>query len=320
MRVLVTGGRGFVGHATTLALLDAGHNVDVLTRSANRGRIPTNVGIVVANLTNREAVFSALENRSYDGVVHAAAVTNNRESFAEPLRYFDVNLGGTSNLLASLARQRPVRFVYTSTNSVYGSRHAGALSEDLDPHPTSPYAASKLAAERLVACQAETGALSAITLRLFNVAGAAGDLGDSDSTRLIPGILEVAAGERPELTINGDGKVKRDYIHALDVAHAIVLALTHTERGKSHVYNVGTGTGFTILDLVDAVEALVGRNIPVRHGPLKPEPPVLVANSALIHRDLGWRPHLSHLATIISDAWRVKSQAIHLADSNEIEK
>lgn len=308
MRVLVTGGRGFLGHAVTLALLDDGHQVDVLSRSAERGKIPGAADVLAADIADRAAVRHALADRVYEGVVHAAALTNGRESFAQPIRYFDVNVGGTANLLAALADQDGPApgLVYTSTNTVYGSIHAGQLREEQEPHPESPYAASKLAAEQLVAYHARTGAIGAVTLRVFNIAGAVDGVGDGDPSRLIPAVLSVAAGARTCLTVNGAGDAVREYTHVRDVAHAVRLAIPAARPGSHRVYNVGTGDGATVLDLVAAAEHITGRPIALEHGPSKPEPHVLVADARRIKEELGWSPKYSGLCDLLSDAWAAR--------------
>lgn len=165
------------------------------------------------------------------------------------MRYYDANVGGTANLLDALAASgsESPRFVLASTNNVYGTRD-GSLSEDLELHPESPYAASKVAAEQLVTYQAATGALAATVLRLFNVAGAIDGITDTDTRRLIPGVLAVAAGERPTFAVNGDGGAVREYTHVRDAAAAVVVALTGGETGKTRCYNVGTGRGVSVLD------------------------------------------------------------------------
>ena len=308
MRALVTGGKGFIGQAVVRALLTDGHQVDVLSRTSDRGRLPKAAAVLVADITDRAEVRKAIGTTPYQAVVHLAALTNARESFDQPVQYYDVNVGGTANLLDALAASgaEPPRFVLASTNNVYGTRD-GALSEDLELHPESPYAASKVAAEQLVTYQAATGALAATILRLFNVAGAVDGITDKDTRRLIPGVLAVAAGERPTFAVNGDGGAVREYTHVLDAAAAIVAALPGGAVGKTRHYNVGIGQGFSVLDVVRTVELVTGRAIPVEHRPAKPEPRTLVADKSRITTETPWRPSYSELPTVVTDAWTARS-------------
>lgn len=310
MRALVTGGRGFVGQAVVRALLAEGHQVDVMSRTSDRGRLPELAAVLVADITDRAEMRKAIGTTPYQAVVHLAALTNARESFTQPVQYYDVNVGGTANLLDALeaSGSEPPQFVLASTNNVYGTRD-GALSEDLELRPESPYAASKVAAEQLVTYQAGTGALAATVLRLFNVAGAIDGITDTDTRRLIPGVLAVAAGERPTFAVNGDGGAVREYTHVRDAAAAVVVALTGVETGKTRCYNVGTGQGASVLDVIRVAERVTGRVIPIEHRPARPEPRTLVADPSRITTEAAWRPSHSELAAILTDAWNGRSIA-----------
>lgn len=311
MRALVTGGKGFIGQAVVRALLADGHQVDVVSRTPDRGRLPEPATVLVADITDRDEIRKAVGTTPYQGVVHLAALTNARESFDQPVRYYDANVGGTANLLEALAASgsKPPRFVLASTNNVYGTRD-GSLSEDLELRPESPYAASKVAAEQLVTYQAATGALAATVLRLFNVAGAIDGITDTDTRRLIPAVLAVAAGERPTFAVNGDGGAVREYTHVRDAAAAIVVALAGGETGKTRCYNVGTGRGVSVLDVIRASERVTGRPITVEHRPARPEPRKLVADTSRITTDTAWQPSHSELAAIVSDAWKSRLSTI----------
>lgn len=312
MRVLVTGGKGFIGQAVVRALLADGHQVDVLSRTPDRGRLPEPATVLVADITDRDEMRKAVGTTPYQGVVHLAALTNARESFEQPVRYYDVNVGGTANLLDALAASgsESPRFVLASTNNVYGTRD-GSLSEDLELHPESPYAASKVAAEQLVTYQAATGALAATVLRLFNVAGAIDGITDTDTRRLIPGVLAVAAGERPTFAVNGDGGAVREYTHVRDAAAAVATALAGGEPGKTRCYNVGTGRGVSVLDVIRAAERVTGRTIPVEHRPARPEPQTLIADASRISTETVWQASHSNLASIVGDAWEARLSIDH---------
>ncbi len=303
MRVLVTGAGGFVGRAVVDRLACAGHEVTALTHRAQLG-FPPGTTVVTADLLDRERLRGIALDGRFDGACHLAALTRVRESFAEPLRYFSVNVGGTVNLLEALAQlDQPCRLVFASTGAVYGPDAPQPVSEAHPPAPTSPYAASKLAAEQVIAWQAAAGALGAVSLRCFNAAGAAGGVADTDLTRLIPKALAVARGAAPCLEVNGDGSVIREFTHVADLADAYALALGAATVGQHEVYNVGGGTGVTLTEVIAAVEAVTGRVLPVRHRPAQNEPPVLVASSERIRARLGWRPARSTPRQIIADAW-----------------
>jgi UDP-glucose 4-epimerase len=311
VRVLVTGGLGFVGQAVSRDLLDHGHQVVVLTGSGRGDRpMPAGAEVVQADITDRAAVGGVVRGGGFDAVCHLAAVTKVRDSFADPLGYFDVNVSGTLYLLQGLAETRPAggvpRFVFGSTNAVYGSQD-GHLREDSPTLPGNPYAASKLAAEQLVGYQAATGALAAVTLRCAAVAGAVDQLGDADTTRIIPRALAVAGGDGDgHVSINGDGTAVREFVHVLDVAAAYRLALEAAEPGKHRLWNVGSGNGVTVAQVVDTVRRVTGRPVPVEHQPPKDEPHVLMVDSSRIRTELGWQPVHSDLEEIIRDGWAAR--------------
>ena len=292
MRVLVTGGLGLLGRAVTRDLRAAGHDVTVLARRPG-------AGVMTADLRDRERIREVVAG--FDAVCHLAALTRARDSFADPLSFYDVNVAGTLNLLLGAAPG--TRFVFASTNLVYGSSHTGALHEDLEPRPESPYAASKLAAEQLIAAQAATGAIGAVSLRLFNVAGAVDGVGDTDTARIIPNVFRALTGELPHITLNGDGSVVRDYVHMVDAAAAVREALSACPPGRHRVYNVGSGVGTSVAQIVAAAEAVAGRPVPVERMPPKPEPQSMTGDIGRAVRELGWRPTRSTVDEIVADAW-----------------
>ncbi len=283
MRVLVTGGTGFVGGAVAGELRDHGHDVLVLSRS----------GQVSADLTDAVATAKALAPLEIEGVCHLAALTSVRDSFADPAAYFATNDTATRHLLDQLPEGVP--FVLASTSAVYGSARPGKLREDMPANPENPYAASKLAAEEAVTAK------GGVVLRCFNVAGSYAGRPDPDPTRIISAALRAAAGMSTEVFLNGDGSAVREFTHVTDVARAFRLAL---EAPKPGILNVGTGQGHTMMEVVRAAEAVTGRPIAVMHRPPAAEAHTLVSDPTRIREQLGWQPTRSQLETIIGDAWQ----------------
>jgi UDP-glucose 4-epimerase len=263
--------------------------------------------LVEGDIRDRARIREVVTNGHLDAVCHLAALTRGRDSFADPLTYYDVNVGGTLNVLMALdAEPRPAsppRFVFPSTYLVYGSQYEGAQSEDQELHPESPYAASKVSAEQLVAAYAATGAIGAVILRCFNIAGAADGVTDTDTARIIPNVFRALTGEAPYVTLNGDGSAVRDFVHVLDVAEAVRLSLSAAKPGESTVYNIGSGTGTSMAQVVTTAEAVTGRQVPLKEMPPHHEPETLTADNSLAAQDLGWRPRRSQLTGILADAW-----------------
>ncbi|QKW12401.1 NAD-dependent epimerase/dehydratase family protein [Verrucosispora sp. NA02020] len=308
MHVLVTGGLGFLGRAVTLEMLAAGHHVTVMTRGRVDTKPPVGADLVTGDLRDRERLSRIIQESEYEGIVHLAALTSGRGSLTDPLGYFDVNTAGTLNLLMALDSLRnsrpPVSMVFASTNIVYGSQYSGALSEDLAAHPESPYAASKVAAEQLVAAYAATGAMGAVTVRPFNISGAVDGVADTDTARIIPNIFRAITGQLNYVTLNGDGSAVRDFVHLADVASGIRLALSACTPGASQIINLGSGTGTSMAAVVATAERVTGRPVTVRRMPPKSEPPKLVADISRAHAVLEWRPARSDLGEMLTDAWK----------------
>lgn len=305
MRILVTGGTGYVGRAVVRELQLAGHAVVALDRQAGRDLGPdveARWGDVLDEATIREAV------RGVDGVCHLAALARVREAAAYPAKFFRVNAGGTLNLLEALAEESaatgtPARLVFASTGGVYDPRAAQPIGEDAAVRAANPYASSKIAAEQLIGWQAATGVLGAVTLRLFNAAGAVDGAGDPDLTRILPRSVEVAAGRASHVDVNGDGTAVRDFVHVLDAGRAFALALGAADPGRHLVFNVGA-TPASVRDIAAAVARAAGRPVPLRHGPAYAgEAARLVADTTAIRTALGWRPERSTLDYLVRDQW-----------------
>jgi UDP-glucose 4-epimerase len=240
MRVLVTGGTGFVGYGVAAALDSAGHDVVALTRSVRP--LPGGVRRAAGDLLDAASVAEVVKAERPEAVCHLAALARVRDSRADPLGYWRTNVGGTLALLDALAAQEePARLVAASTCAVYGENVPQPITEAQVPQPTYPYGSTKLAADRAIADLAATGAIGAVSLRAFTIAGAIGGHADPDTSRLIPKIVAVARGKAPELAVNGDGTVVRDYLHVADMADAFVRALDACTPGTWTAYNVGSG-------------------------------------------------------------------------------
>ncbi len=303
MRVLVTGANGFVGRAVVQQLDIAGHSVIGFARTPKPGSYELRNGDILDQAALERAV------KGVDAVCHLAALTSVRQSFEEPVRYFRANLTGTLNVLDAMNAEaqrtgRTLRLVFASTCAVYGVPEAQPVTEIHQPAPGNPYGASKLAAEAAIGYQAALGRIGAVTLRTFNVAGAVDGHGDADTSRIIPKTLLVAAGRADCLNVNGDGSAIREYTHVGDLAQAYASSLDAAQPGEHRIYNVGSGVGVSVRDVIEAAERITGRPVPVRWGPPANEPHELRADSSRIRTDLGWRPRRSDLETILADAWR----------------
>ncbi|MEO6886004.1 MAG: NAD-dependent epimerase/dehydratase family protein [Jatrophihabitantaceae bacterium] len=310
MHALVTGGLGYIGHAVTHDLTMAGWDVTILSSRQATGSAPPPHGatVVYGDLLERDRLTQIFAENDFDTVIHLAGLARARESFEMPLAYFDVNVGGTANLLRVMDAlpddRRMPTLVYTSTTLVYGSRVVGAVDENADPSPESPYADSKVAAERLILAHATTGRLGAVILRVFNVGGGIDGVCDTDPTRIIPALLRVAADDSKSATLVGNGTAMRDFVHVGDVARAIRMATVGVRRGACPIYNIGSGVGSRIIDVFTCVEEVVGREFDIGHTPQEGAPGRLIADISYADRQLGWVPEQSDLRTIISDAWK----------------
>jgi UDP-glucose 4-epimerase len=291
VRVLVTGAGGFVGRAVVRNLVEHGHAISALARGRFDVRRPWSESGV-------------MEPDELDGVIHLAARATVRDSWAEAPDYFLTNVGGTAHLLNHFGGV-PVRVVFASTSAVYGSGLTGALSEDLPVRPGNPYAASKAAAEQLLEFQARAGGIGATVLRLFNVAGGLPGVTDPDKTRIITNCLRAAAGEIPHVTVNGDGEGRREFTHVADVADAFRLAVESTMIGETRTFNVGTGIGVSIAEVIDTAKRVTGVDFKVVHNPPVDEPAELVADPSRAADELGWRASAT-LEQVVDDAWRYR--------------
>ncbi len=313
MRLLVTGGAGYVGSIVASQLVEAGHETVVLDdlSKGHEGAVPEGARLVVGSLLDERFVRETL-TRGFDGVLHFAALSLVAESVEQPERYYRNNVGGALNLLEAMGEAGVGRLVFSSTAAVYGEPEEVPIPETAPARPTNPYGTSKLAVDRLIGHVAEARGLAATSLRYFNVAGASGRYGEDHhpETHLIPIVLQAAAGTRESVKIFGtdyptrDGTAVRDYIHVEDLGRAHLLALEASEPGEHRVYNLGNGSGFSVLQVIEAARGVTEEEIRAEEAPRRAgDPPELVASSDAIRADLGWKPEKPSLEAMISDAW-----------------
>jgi UDP-glucose 4-epimerase len=318
VKLLVTGGAGYIGGTVTTLLLEQGHEVVVLD-DLSTGRpdaVPAGARFVHGRVHDVADDILA-PDAGFDGVLHFAAFIAAGESVGAPEKYWENNVIGSLRLLDAARRAGVRRFVFSSTANVYGNPSELPLVETMAPAPPNPYATSKLAVEYALTGEAVGHGLAAVSLRYFNAAGALvragrparGELHDPE-THLIPNALLVALGRREKLQLFGDdydtpdGTCVRDYIHVADLADAHLLALTAVAPGEHRVYNLGSGTGFSNRAVIDTVRSVTGHPVPVEMAPRRAgDPAVLVASSDKARRELGWIPSRPGLADIVADAW-----------------
>jgi UDP-glucose 4-epimerase len=313
MRLLVTGGAGYVGSIVAQQLVRRGDEVTVLDSlyRGHRGAVPEGSAFVEADLLDVEALREIFQ-AGFDGVLHFAALSLVAESVEQPERYYRGNVVGTLNLLDAMRAATVPRMVFSSTAATYGDPEQVPIPEDAPTAPVNAYGGSKLAVDRMLTDEARAHGIAAVSLRYFNVAGASGVLGEDHEpeTHLIPLILQAAAGKRSHVSIFGtdyptpDGTAVRDYIHVEDLGDAHVLALEKGVPGRHDIYNLGSGAGYSVREVIDAVKRVTGRDFEVREEPRRAgDPPRLVASTEKARDGLGWTPRRS-LDDMVADAWQ----------------
>ena len=313
MKWMLTGGAGYIGAHILRALHDQGHDVVVLDDLSTglRRKVSEGVPFVEASILDTDSVTRALTNHRVDGVIHLAAKKSVGESVEQPHMYFEQNVQGTMALLDAIKAADVHHMVLSSSAAVYGSPDVDAVTEDTPTMPINPYGQTKLAQEWLVRDLSESGYdLSWVALRYFNVAGAgADDLGDTGVFNLIPMVLRALDnGQAPQVFGDTyptpDGTCIRDYIHVQDLAEAHVAAVTQAERGgRTDIYNVGRGMGFSVLDVLDAVRSAMGSDFAHEiSAPRAGDPASLVAAVNRIHSELGWQAQRD-LTDMVTSAW-----------------
>lgn len=313
VRVLVTGGAGFIGSVTSTALLDAGHDVVVLDdlSRGHRDAVPDDARLVTGDVADRAAVDEAVGD-GVDACLHFAGLIEAGESMKSPERFFAVNTGGSAHLVERLIHHGVERFVFSSTAAVYGEPEHTPIGEDDRLEPTNAYGESKLLVERMLAWHHQVHGTRFAALRYFNAAGATETHRErhDPETHLVPLVLRVATGRRDDIAIFGtdyptpDGTAVRDYVHVADLADAHVRALDAVDVHGSLTVNLGNGAGFSVREVVEAARRVTGHPIPAREAPRRSgDPATLVASADRARELLGWEPSHRDLDDIVASAW-----------------
>lgn len=317
MNILVTGGAGYIGSVVSAELVKAGHQVVVFDNlsKGHAAAVVKKAELVVGELSDPPAVKQVFQQHRFDGVMHFAASIEAGESMQVPEKFFRNNTANTLTLLEAILANRVPRFVFSSTAALYGTPRRTPIEEDDALNPTNAYGESKLLVERMLTWFHRIHGLRYASLRYFNAAGAAGELGEDHDpeSHLIPIALQVALGQRKNISIYGtdyptpDGTCVRDYIHVSDLASAHLLALERLgkdEKPERLIYNLGNGRGFSVREVIEVARRVTGHSIPAVEAPRRAgDPPVLVASSERIKRELGWQPRHAELETIVQSAW-----------------
>ncbi|HEX5269588.1 MAG TPA: UDP-glucose 4-epimerase GalE [Gemmataceae bacterium] len=315
MRILVTGGAGYIGSHAVRLFLSRGHDVWVYDSLVygHRGAVPAE-RLIVADLAEEQRLDQALVLHRIEAVVHFAAFAFVGESVRDPAKYYRNNLVNTLTLMECMRRNGVKRMVFSSTCATYGVPQRVPITEDEKQAPINPYGQAKLGVERALADYAAAYGWGYAALRYFNAAGASpgGAIGEDHDpeTHLIPLVLDVALGKRPHVEVFGtdyptpDGTCIRDYIHVDDLAEAHLLALERLQDGLGLCLNLGVGRGYSVREVIRTAEAVTGKSIAVKEGPRRPgDPPALVAAADRAREVLGWTPRYAELRPIVETAW-----------------
>jgi UDP-glucose 4-epimerase len=314
MKVLITGGAGYIGGTVTRLLLAGGHSVTVYDNLCHSKRLAVahEAEFVEGDVADRDLLEKTLIAGRFDGVMHFAALIEAGESMKRPEMYFRNNTAATLTLLEAMLATGHDRLVFSSTAACYGEPEKTPILEDAKLLPTNPYGESKLLVEQMLGWVNLVHGFKYASLRYFNVAGAIEGYGEAHEpeSHLIPLILDVALGRRTNIKIFGrdyptkDGTCVRDYIHVQDLAEAHLLALQALEQKSRMIYNIGNGQGFTVFEVIESVRRVTGKDVPIEECARRPgDPAVLVASSEKIKAELGWKPRFAELDAIVESAW-----------------
>ncbi|MEE8823551.1 UDP-glucose 4-epimerase [Lentilactobacillus sunkii] len=320
MAILVLGGAGYIGSHTVDRLVENGYDVAVVDNlvTGHKAAINPKARFYEGDVRDKKFMNDVFDKEDIEGVIHFAAFSVVPESMAKPLKYFDNNTGGMISLLEVMNAHNVKKIVFSSTAATYGEPKQIPIKETDPQVPTNPYGESKLAMEKIMHWSDVAYGIKFVALRYFNVAGAKpdGSIGEDHhpETHLVPIILQVASGERDELTIFGDdydtpdGTNVRDYVHVLDLADAHILALKYLQAGHdSDAFNLGSSTGFSNKQMLDAARDVTGKPIPAKMGPRRAgDPSTLIAASDKARKVLGWKPQFDDVHEIIKTAWNWK--------------
>ncbi|HAT1360014.1 UDP-glucose 4-epimerase GalE [Corynebacterium striatum] len=312
MKLLVTGGAGYVGSVCAAVLVEEGHDVTIIDNfsTGNREAVPAGARLVEGDVA--DVVEEVLAEGGFEGVVHFAARSLVGESVEIPADYWEHNVVTSLKLLNTMRAHGVKNLVFSSTAATYGEPKQVPITEDMPTQPTNPYGASKLSIDYIITSFAKAYGLGATSLRYFNVAGAYGSIGENRAieTHLIPLVIQVALGHRDKIFMFGDdyptadGTAVRDYIHIRDLADAHVLALKTNTEGTHRIYNLGSGDGYSVKEVIEMCRKVTGHEIPAEIAPRRAgDPATLVASSEKIKAELGWNPTRTDLETIVTDAW-----------------
>lgn len=317
MKVLVTGGAGYIGSHAVKVLLDRGYEVVVVDNleTGHKESVDSKAKLYVGDIADSKFMDKVFAENDIKGVIHFAAYSLVGESMTNPHKYYENNVSKTNHLLESMVRNNVKNIVFSSTAATYGEPEKTPIVETDPQVPTNVYGQTKLAMEQMIAWYGKIHGLNNVALRYFNVAGAIhdGSIGEAHNpeTHLIPIILQVANNKRAKLSVYGndyptkDGTCIRDYIHILDLCDAHVLALEYLFNGNpSDVFNLGSGEGFTVYEMVEAARKVTGHPIPLEVTPRRAgDPAVLIASSAKARKVLNWNPTRENIEIMIQDAW-----------------
>lgn len=317
MRILVTGGAGYVGSHCLRNLCDGDHEVTVYDNlsAGHREAVDTRATLVIGDLADQDCLRETLSKNGIEAVMHFAAFAEVGESVKDPLKYYRNNVVNTVSLL-ELMRDANIRnFVFSSTCATYGLPPSVPMTEDMPQHPINPYGRTKLAMEWALRDSASAWGLGATALRYFNAAGAAADgsIGEDHTpeSHLIPRVLQVALGQYDSVRIFGvdyptpDGSCVRDYVHVEDLASVHRIAVESQQEGQFRHYNVGTGQGVSVKEVIDAAREVTGHEIPASPSPRREgDPPELYADPTRLMSELGWQPTYTAIQKTIETAWR----------------